>query len=284
MMKRRVWVLALASVMLIGCGVMETGGPIATGEASFALTATGSSGAEYSLRDAIFEIEGVTSETLSSETDPAATVLTVDLPIGDYTVTLLAGWRMEVTTEAGTFDIDATLASDNPASFVIENEQVTSVVYVFEVNGEDVPFGDGTLEIGVDVVEVFGPAGNLLDPGIGWSEGASEPLIFTWNVTDLANTGEWEYFVYPQVGFTENGGPWGPVSSVLDEFEYDYEMAVHRVRTAAAGTGSWYWGCDWAGSCKPSNPTGGLALIAYSPLWELAIHVGDSGQVDTSLF
>ena len=101
-------------------------------------------------------------------------------------------------------------------------------------------------------------------------------IIFTWAVSDL--NPDFEYWVYPHVGFTENSGPFGSTpEDEANNLEGMYEMAITHFRPAADGTGSWNWYGD-----KPTNPTGQLALLAYDPTTERAYVVDISEQINTS--
>ena len=123
--------------------------------------------------------------------------------------------------------------------------------------------------------------GTFSAASIEYHEGEAEPMVFKWAVSGL-NDNRYDYYVVPQVGFTENGGPWGSADSIARDLEGMYDMTISKLRPAKAGTGSWYWGCNGTGSCKPSNPTGNLALIAYDSVAGKAYVVDFSEQIDTS--
>ena len=102
------------------------------------------------------------------------------------------------------------------------------------------------------------PTGQITNAGISWGTDPDQ-VIFTWTVSDLNSS--FEYWVYPHVGFTENGGPFGSTpQGEANDLEGMYEMAVTHFRPAADGTGAW----NWYGG-KPTNPSGQLALLAYDP-------------------
>jgi hypothetical protein len=113
-----------------------------------ALALAGSSqGSSYELVDATFEIDGMAQATLTTD---GSETLSATLPVGDYTVTLLEGWRLLDTTSEPE-EVQATLASDNPLAFAIEADTTTEVRFVFETGDGTVSFGDGVLELGIDV-------------------------------------------------------------------------------------------------------------------------------------
>ncbi|MFO8143202.1 MAG: hypothetical protein R6T78_00765 [Dehalococcoidales bacterium] len=119
------------------------------------------------------------------------------------------------------------------------------------------------------------PTGQITNAGISWGADPDQ-IIFTWTVTDLAP--DFEYWVYPDVGFTENTGPFGSTpEDEAGDLEGMYEMAVTHFRPAADGTGSW----NWYGG-KPTNPSGQLALLAYDPADQSAYVVDISEQIDVS--
>jgi len=120
-----------------------------------------------------------------------------------------------------------------------------------------------------------GPTGQITDAAISWDTDPDQ-IVFTWTVSGL--NPDFEYWVYPHVGFTENTGPFGSTpEDEASDLEDMYEMAVSHFRPAADGTGSW----NWYGS-KPTNPSGELALLAYDPGNQSACVVDISEQINTS--
>ena len=119
------------------------------------------------------------------------------------------------------------------------------------------------------------PTGHITNAGVTWGTDPDR-IIFTWTVSDL--NPNFEYWVYPDAGFTENTGPFGstPEDEAKDLGDM-YEMAVTHFRPADDGTGSW----DWYGG-KPTNPSGQLALLAYDPTNQSAYVVDISEQIDIS--
>ncbi|HJP10011.1 MAG TPA: hypothetical protein QGF27_08310 [Arenicellales bacterium] len=104
--------------------------------------------------------------------------------------------------------------------------------------------------------ETEGGNGALSNASIQW-ETDPDRVTFTWAVTGLSS--EYEYWVYPHVGFTENGGPFGSTpEDEANNLKGMYSMATPNYRSAGDGAGSW----NWYGG-KPTNPSGRLALLAY---------------------
>ena len=99
-------------------------------------------------------------------------------------------------------------------------------------------------------------------------------MTFTWVVTGLSS--EYEYWVYPHVGFTEDGSPFGSTpEDEANSLKDSYSMAILNYRSAEEGTGSWNWYGD-----KPSNPSGQLALLAYDASSGDAWVVDISGEIN----
>ena len=119
------------------------------------------------------------------------------------------------------------------------------------------------------------PTGQIANAGILWGTDPDQ-IIFTWTVSDLSP--DFEYWVYPDVGFTENTGPFGSTpEDEASDLEGMYEMAVTHFRPAVDGTGSW----NWYGG-KPTDPSGQLALLAYDPTNQSAYVVDISEQINVS--
>jgi len=75
-----------------------------TGQIQLALSASGASGSEYRLRDAVFEIYNVDNDSMvsvSSEDDPSADRIDVSLATGTYGVFLEPGYRLVRVSEGG---------------------------------------------------------------------------------------------------------------------------------------------------------------------------------------
>lgn len=130
--------------------------PVAVGRASVPLTAMGSSGALYRLTAATFSIAGPVSGTLSTDMLPDSETIDVVLNAGAYQITLEPGWVLERTLGGVTQAVEAVLASTNPLGFAISDQVITPVSFVFQVDGDVIPMGQGVLRLGIAVEETGG--------------------------------------------------------------------------------------------------------------------------------
>jgi hypothetical protein len=123
------------------------------GSLKLSLSAVTSSGVRYRLRMADFVVSGPTNATFSTEADPDAETVQLALVAGDYEIELQTGWLLERQTAGTSFEPveDATLLSPNPQQFSIAADTVTGVVVRFRDADDIVVFGEGTLEVSVEV-------------------------------------------------------------------------------------------------------------------------------------
>jgi len=142
-----VLVAALAAPMAIACSAEESD----VGAVNLSLTGTSASGAKYRLRTATFVVTGPTNVHISSETDPDAENVRRELKAGSYAIGLEAGWSMERATNGGYMPVRAVLVSGNPYSFNIIDQGVTPVIFRFRAGDDVVDFGNGTLDLSIDV-------------------------------------------------------------------------------------------------------------------------------------
>jgi len=148
-LRGRGWCLALA---LVSCSAPKSVS-YAEGTLSMRLS-TEVNGVTYRLRDALFDVSGPESLTLSSGDSPSIEQL---LSAGDYSVNLSDGWRLEREFPAGFQTVAAELVSPNPAPFTVVAGQTTDVAYVFETDGTIVSMGQGTLNLRIQVNETGSP-------------------------------------------------------------------------------------------------------------------------------
>lgn len=128
----------------------------------------------YELLDANFLVQGNGSDLLLSGDD--VELIEQDLAPGDYTVTLEDSWRIERTANGVTEAVPAVLTSENPVTFTIEEGAITPVVYVFEAGDGVITFGNGRLQLGVQIIENNGngascASSNECDAGFECVEG-----------------------------------------------------------------------------------------------------------------
>ena len=123
----------VGALALLGCA--DAPSQSATGAIALQLS-TDVNGAQYRLLDAVFDVAGPTPATLTTEEDPDATFLQVELLPGEYSVTLEDDWRLERGIEDEFQTVEAELLSDNPASVVIQTAVVTHTTFRFATDGE----------------------------------------------------------------------------------------------------------------------------------------------------
>lgn len=195
-MKRRVIGLGALAVLSLGvaglssgCSSDRAGSSSSAGERvgtlELSLAAHGPSGTEYRLRDASFEISpytyGYPTEggaeareplTVSSEDNPNATSISVNVEEGYYGVQLKPGWRLEKLDGGSATDVLATLLSSDTQQVYVYRRSSTNVAYEFGLGDRSIWF-NGKLNIGIRVQEPDdGSGGSPNDPDSGVS-GAS---------------------------------------------------------------------------------------------------------------
>lgn len=134
--------------------------------------------------DAVFDVTGVETVVLDTSADPDASVLTRELPAGAYVVALRRGFVVS-RNEGGEFvPVEASLLSELAQSASISANTTTRVTYRFAVDGGEIDFGTGTLEIGIEVVDAGsdcrpaqGPAPSLALELV--AEGLDQPVLVT---------------------------------------------------------------------------------------------------------
>jgi hypothetical protein len=102
------------------------------------------SGAVYRLRHAVITVTGPGSTRIwNTEDDPDRTSLSDDVPVGNYSASLAAGWDLERIEGASATPVTAQLVSDNPMEFLVSPDQRTSVPLRFHVDTEVVDLSQG---------------------------------------------------------------------------------------------------------------------------------------------
>jgi hypothetical protein len=132
-----------------------------TGQLELALTAQGSSGALYRLRQAQFDVFSAApgpgaGAFLSTEDDPLATTLEATLPAGEYFINLFPGWFLEKVQGGESTRVQARLLSPESQQLSIIANEETAVRYRFETSGEVLEFGQGRLIVQIEVEERAG--------------------------------------------------------------------------------------------------------------------------------
>jgi hypothetical protein len=102
------------------------------------------SGAVFRLRHAFITVTGPgTSRIWNTEDDPSRTSLSDNVPIGNYSASLAAGWNLERIEGGLATPVTAQLVSDNPMNFLVSANQRTSVPLQFHVDTEVVDLSQG---------------------------------------------------------------------------------------------------------------------------------------------
>lgn len=134
---------------------------VETGTLTLPLTAVGASGATYRLLGGAFEMRNLSTGEFFvefSDSDPFANDIFTTVSAGDYDVELLPGWFME-REQNGIFDIvPAQLISPSILPVFVNANSFSSVNFTFDTAGGPVVFGQGDLQISIDVLE-GGPGG-----------------------------------------------------------------------------------------------------------------------------
>lgn len=187
--------LGFAATNLATACSNEGGAREESGTLSVPLSTQGPSGATYRLRDATFQIinqyyyyeaEGGAGEggpsvtTVSSETNPDASAISVSLERGYYYVRLLPGWRMEKVEDGVATDVEATLLSGETQWAYVGAHSTSWVEYQFGL-GERSLWFNGNLNLQIQVYEkpsdVYGGAGGVGGAGGEATSGAGgEPV------------------------------------------------------------------------------------------------------------
>ncbi|MGK4008605.1 hypothetical protein WMF31_38715 [Sorangium sp. So ce1036] len=185
------------AVGLVGCSSHADDHEAELGSLSLPLSANGSSGARYQLRNATFEIQGnyyywdygaggfatsgattggggyYVSTVNTEDYDPGASSITVDLEQGGYYVTLLPGWSFEKIEGDTVTNVEATLLSSQQIYVYVSPRSTTWAQYQFGI-GDRALWLNGKLNIGIDVHEdpddYYGAGGA---GGGSWGEGGA---------------------------------------------------------------------------------------------------------------
>lgn len=117
------------------------------GTLDLALLGVSPSGTTYQLTAATFEVVGPENQVV----DGAPPVVSVDVPVGSYSVELQAGWQLQRLDGSTWVPVDATLLSPNPETATITEGNTSDVVFRFQAGDEIVVLGEGTLNIRIEV-------------------------------------------------------------------------------------------------------------------------------------
>lgn len=112
-----------------------------------------SNGFTYQLMNANVTVIGTQTQTYSA--NPSDAILELTLGHGDYLFRLEPGWQLQRIDQNGATEnlSDAVLTSPNPMAVTVENQQTVQVLFSFDVSGETIEFGNGDVEVGIEVCD-----------------------------------------------------------------------------------------------------------------------------------
>ncbi len=209
----RVFTFAFGLTPLVSVSCQLNGPPSAEthqqmGTVQLSLTGLGSSGVEYRLRHATFDISGASEVSFSSEDYLTTPTVQLGLRTGAYAIELARGWVLERTTAAGIQAVESTLVSSNPVAFNIENRKTSAVSFRFQTADGVVNVGQGTLEVSIEVVEPE----LTLEPGIAMLVGGPQNHGFAYLSSGDLNGDGW-----PDIAIAHFLGPGGVVLNQQQE-------------------------------------------------------------------
>ena len=237
-----IMMILVASFVAVSCGTDQgQGEPDGTGTLTLHLSTTSPLGIEYRLRDATVEIRGPEDRDVLTEDHLDDPVINEVMRSGTYTVTLLAGWRMEHRASGQPYsDIPAALASENPLVVTVVTDEVTPAIFQFEVDERLISFGPGTvaLQVGVDETGaewqgrtlVPSPASIPLHPRVAM-DGAGNAIAI-WAQPDPATPGVQSLFANRYTAASDSWGTTAELLETLDTYVEGYELAMNPQGTA----------------------------------------------------
>jgi len=172
--------LALATT---AAACTETSRSEKVGSFDTAITATGSDGSLYRLPpESYVQVFNAAYSDIFPLDGDAAT-MSFDVPVGSYSIYLYnpfsmgAEWQLERTNvDMTTETVSATLITPLPVAVTIVEDQVTSVVFQFQVpDGGTVTFAEGELEVSINVDEQSATGGRARFDG--WMTYAANELV-----------------------------------------------------------------------------------------------------------
>jgi hypothetical protein len=199
----RTWTYVLSAVgLVVACSSAGPSEEEKTGSLSLALTATDSSGELYRLRSASFAIYGYPqyyfpssspgasgaggsgdegyyySETVTSESDPNAAVITRRVVPGSYYVTFDTSrpWYIEHVTASGAERVSQSVLLSTPTQYAyVYDRGSSSVFYQFGVDGKTIDFRHGDINIRIGIEHPNNGAGG--QAGAAGAPGAAGAIV-----------------------------------------------------------------------------------------------------------
>ncbi|MBN2529569.1 MAG: polysaccharide deacetylase family protein [Deltaproteobacteria bacterium] len=170
--------LMLIPICLMACSAEHSASFPKGGKMLLPISGTSNSGVDYRLSTGEFTITGgATPVSISASDYLNQTTAYIDLEAGDYSIGLADGWILERLDGSNWVPVTANLTSPNPVPFTIAANQIAPVVFVFSTDGQNIPVGNGTLALSIDVVEQDSDAGVVFDcnlPPVG-ADGQPKP-------------------------------------------------------------------------------------------------------------
>lgn len=141
------------SLGAVACGELEQGPSTSEfGRVQMALTAVGSDGDTYRLRNATLDLSGPMSTSVSlDEAYGDAPVFEARVDVGEYTLSLAEGWILQRASGDGFVDVMAEMVSPNPMSITVEADALSVAAVIFETVDAEVEFATGDLEVWLGV-------------------------------------------------------------------------------------------------------------------------------------
>jgi hypothetical protein len=130
--------------------------PARLGRLEIALTGETASGNTYQLRDAIITVVGPEDEYyFDSEHDPDASLLSREVPEGEYRLYLEDGWRLDRLESDGSIseDVPAAYVSNNPQVFYVYPNETRLVFMKFQAGDQVASFGSFQVAIAVEELD-----------------------------------------------------------------------------------------------------------------------------------
>jgi hypothetical protein len=139
-----------------------------TGTVQMALTAVGSDGDTYRLRNAMLHIDGPT--TADVELDEAygdSPLFEARVDTGEYKITLDEGWVLQRHNGESFEVVEARLLTQNPLKFEVKRNATTTMALVFETVDGESEFATGELEVWLAVNHLDCEAGEYVTRSCG---------------------------------------------------------------------------------------------------------------------
>ena len=155
-MKRRPLIFGLLLIACIAACTAEQGSKTQLRGTLQLPLYTSTSEYTYRLVNAQVVVDG--PESLAVQPNPDDEFLTLSVAAGTYTVTLLDGYQLQRVDQSNntTTMEDVVLTSQNPITIDVVNQEIYPLTFSFDVSGTGIEFGDGGIQIGIEVCDTPG--------------------------------------------------------------------------------------------------------------------------------